>query len=192
MFERFFQWAMKHGTRILMAFVVIVLSLAVARGVDEVAVAYKKFAMTDAGRVWVGLSHFYAWYLILTQVLTGAVFASWPLLGAAFIHRVDHWLRKGGTTVAVGTSTPAPSRLFGFVARLSTGLACLQFIAGVLHLVYLGVFFQDYILETRLDVLQNSFAPVWSGAMTLFAGGLVLDRLNRWLATLKTADASAM
>jgi len=77
---------------------------------------------------------------------------------------------------------PAPSWLARQGARLLFALSLFYFLATLLTLIDLA--HQAVTIGRLVFYMANWIGPLWPGALLLFAS-LALDRLDRWLATVR-------
>ena len=94
MFERSFQWTMRHGARLLFC---LAAGLALLGAADTLM-----STMTELGGAWEthrSDAPVYAWVLILQRLFMALSGAVWPLFGALVIHR---WDRIAGRPAAKG------------------------------------------------------------------------------------------
>jgi hypothetical protein len=98
--------------------------------------------------------------------------ASFPLFCAVVIERIDLWLQRGGT-VAVVSAAPASSWLARWGSHLLLALSLIYFL-------------MTAAICTDLTAVINGswLGPLWQASLLLFAS-LTLDRLDRWLATVR-------
>jgi hypothetical protein len=179
MFERFFRWALKHGPRLLFGAAVVILLAGLGRVVNVLASDSSTRSRTYAGRLWDGLAN--SWDNALPFLIGGLSSAALPFFCALLIQRIDLWMQGGGAAAAAAPP-PAPSWLARQGGRLLFALALLFFLAA-------GLSFVDWALQVH-TIKQAAFwqaawlGPLWSGSLLLFAS-LALDRLDRWLATVR-------
>jgi hypothetical protein len=179
MFERIFQWALKQGPRLLFGAAVVILLLAVGETINALAMEPTSRSRIYAGRLWDGLT--VAWPTALPPLVRGLSSATLPFFCALVIQRIDLWLQKGGAVVATSPA-PAPSWLARHGARLLFALSLVYFLATALVLVDLA---QQAATVGRMTFYLGAWlGPLWPGSLLLFAS-LALDRLDRWLATVR-------
>jgi hypothetical protein len=178
MFERMFQWALRYGTRLLFSAAVVILLLSIAQAVNAVSLNARERAGTYFGRLWEGLS--IDWTTGLAYLVGGVSGASLPFFCALVIQRIDLRMQARGT--AAVTTPPAPSWLARQGARLLLALAIVYFVASVLNAV--NWMLQAVTLRQMVFLENLWLGPLWSAGLLLFAS-LALDRLDRWLATVK-------
>jgi hypothetical protein len=159
MFERFFQWGLKNGTRLLFGVAALILLVAVI----EILLSLDR--RTEA----------------LTYVLFGLTNAPLPLFCALVIQRLDQWTHDGGR-VAVVASPPTPSWLTRHGTRLLFALSLVHFLLAALSLID---WMRQMIDLHQFLLIQGVWSqPLWKAGLLLFAS-LALDRLDRWLASFR-------
>jgi len=173
-----FQWSLRHGPRILFCAAVAILLLALLQVVDLI-VSNLGARGTYVARLLDVLSR--TWIAGLTHLVSGLSNAAVPFFCALVIQRIDLWIQRDGRAAAVGPAA-APSWLARQGARLLLALALLYFIAAALSLVDLVG--QAGSLHQLVFTQGAWIGPLWSGSLLLFAS-LALDRLDRWLATVR-------
>jgi hypothetical protein len=174
MFERFFQWALRHGPRLLVAFAAVILLVGVLQAIDVVApIGGRERSTTYVGQLMSGMAQ--SWSLILSNLFRGLEGAALPFFGALVIHRLDLWRQM--TTTAAAPLSVAPSWTMRNGSRLLLILSLVYFLmAGLGLFVWFNV-----IISASLPaaVFQATWlSPLWSGSL-LLCGALVLDRLDR-------------
>jgi hypothetical protein len=182
MFERFFQWVLRHGPSVLCGTAVVILLVGVGQAIDTVRIEPGTRATTYFGRLWEGLS--ISWNPGLWHLLRALSTAAWPFFGALVIQRIDLWLQRRETVVAVG-SAPAPSWLARRGPTLLFALAVPYVVLALLAFVIW--LWRIPSGELRTLVLNDAWtwlSPIWSASLLLFAS-LALDRLDRWLASVR-------
>jgi hypothetical protein len=100
MLERYFQRAMKSGARLLFAVAVLVVLLSFVDGAQQI-VNYAGPGGRDRSTwvhhlksFWEGLS--VAWPHVVSFVLRGLTWATFPFFGALIVHRIDQWMASRG------------------------------------------------------------------------------------------------
>ena len=179
MFERVFQWALRHGPRLLFALAAAILMMSVAQGIDTISVSGQTRARTVFGRLWDGLS--IDWTMALIFLSAGLSGAALPFFCTLVIQRIDLRLHNSGTVVATSFAT-APSGLARHGARVLFALSLVYFLATALALIDLS---RQVTTVGRAPLYLGAWiGPLWSGSLLLFAS-LALDRLDRWRATFR-------
>ena len=181
MFERFFQWVLKNGSRVLFVAALILVLVGVGQGIQAIVSRTDSRAVTHAGRILEALSE--VWPLVLGYVFDALSIASLPFFGALVIHRIDQWTSKDGVAVVADLAAPARSWLARHGSRLLFILSCIYFAAAA----WLFVEWLEQIRSAKVSAFTNRLpwlGPLWSGSILLFAS-LVLDRLDHWLATFR-------
>lgn len=175
-----FNWSLKQGSRLLFCAAAIILLAAVIEAVALVLANLDVRAPTYAGRLFNAMAK--SWQMSLPVLVGGLSNAVLPFFCALVIQRIDLWLKAGGTIVAVA-SAPAPSWVARQGARFMLALSLVYFLAAALGLL---VLFQEGLpLQQIVYHLQGAWlGTLWNGAILLFAA-LALDRLDRWLATVR-------
>jgi hypothetical protein len=172
MLERFFQWGMRHGARLLFGATVAILLVEFVQAVNVVASAPTSRSTTYAGRLADGLAA--NWPNALPFLFDGLATASLPFFCALVIQRSDLWKRASGTIVAATAPSPS-SWLARHGARLLLALSVVYFlVTTVLLAAWLA----------HASLYMPWIGPLWSGSVLLFAS-LALDRIDRWLATVR-------
>lgn len=179
MFERFFQWGLRNGTRLLFGAAVAILLVGLAQALNAVAMSPRTRATTVFGRLWEGLS--IDWTSGLSYLFGGLSGAALPFFCALVIQRADLWLLKGGAIAAVAPA-PAPGWFARHGARLLLALSLLYFLAAALGLA--DVVAQAVSLHAMVLFQGVWVGPLWQGSVLLFAS-LALDRLDRWMAAVR-------
>jgi hypothetical protein len=179
MFERFFQWGLRHGPRLLFGAAMLILLLAVGEAINVLAKDPNSRSMTYAGRLWDGFST--AWPSALPPLMRAAEGAALPFFCALLIQRIDLWLQTGGTVVAASPA-PAPSWLGRHGARVLFALSLFYFLITALTLINIA---QQASAYGRQVLYMGAWVgPLWQAGLLLFAS-LALDRLDRWFATIR-------
>lgn len=178
MFERFFQWALRHGSRILFWMATAILLGTAWQGVAIIASHADVRATTYAGRVFEALAG--SWE-VLPVLVGGLMNAALPFFCALIIQRLDHWMLKGRLAVASIPAVPA-GWIYRNGARLLLALSLLYFLSATLSFVDLVR--QATSLGQAVFFQGTWIGPLWSGSLLLFASQ-ALDRLDRWLANLR-------
>jgi hypothetical protein len=179
MFERFFQWTLRHGPRLLVGAAAAILLVGLAQAINAISMSSRGRAMTYFGRLWEGLS--IDWTSSLSYLFQGLSGAALPFFCALVIQRADLWLMRGGAIAAMAPA-PAPGWFARHGARVLVALSLPYFFAAALGL------FETVLQAVTLHVMvffQGVWlAPLAEGSLLLFAS-LALDRLDRWLATVR-------
>lgn len=175
-----FNWSLKQGSRLLFYAAAIILLVAVVQGVAPVLASLDVRAPTYAGRLFDAMAK--SWEASLLMLVGGLSNAALPFFCALIIQRIDTWLEAGGAVVAAATA-PAPSWLFRQGARFLLALSLTYFLVAVLGFAVL-VGQADIFTQAISNAQGVWLGAVWNGAMLLFAA-LALDRLDRWLATVR-------
>jgi hypothetical protein len=150
MFERFFQWGLRNGTRILFGAALIVLIAGLLRAI---AGAY----FTQQATVFFG------------QVFGAVHDASLPFFAALVVHRLEMWRAPAAAT----DSTWLLRNGTGLVLTLSLVFFVSAIVALVLWLREMGSSNLPAVL------FQGTWlGALWSASL-LFAGALILHTLNR-------------
>jgi hypothetical protein len=167
MFERFFQWGMRHGPRLLFAVAVLILLLGILRAIEEVAPwGARSRSPSYIDMLLGGLSQ--SWPMVLRYLFEGLSGAALPFFGALLVHRLD-FSRQVPTTAE-------PSRLMWIGSRALLVLSLVYFAAAV---GALAVWFDQLMVAGRSAIFLQAMwlGPLWQGVL-LLCGALVLDRLN--------------
>jgi hypothetical protein len=179
MFERGFQWALKHGSRFLFCAAGIILLAGILQAIDNVASGIRPGGTTYAGRLGDALAR--NWRIGLPFLVGGLSTASIPFFCALVIQRIDRWMQRD-RTVAAPASNPAPGWLARSGAHLLFLLSLLYFLSAALNLIDWA---QNIVSLHQIVFFQGAWlAPLSTGGLLLFAS-LALDRLDRWLATIR-------
>lgn len=180
MFERFFQWSLKHGPRVLFVVAVIMLLVGVLQSIGAVAATdIKVRTTTHVERLLEALAT--SWPQSLPYLVAGLSGASLPFFCGLVVQRVDLWLQKGDA-VAVAASPPPSGWLSRHGARLLLVLSLLYLLSAAITLV---VAVQQSMGLVQIVFFQGAWlGPLWNSALLLFAS-LALDRIDRWLATFR-------
>jgi hypothetical protein len=154
MFERFYQWALRRGSRCLFVVAVAMVLISLWQTIVALSAGFQSF--------WTSI------FLVFQALSNAAV----PFFFAIVIERIDLWLQRGGTIAVV-----APAAVLSRLARWSSHLLL------ALSLLYFLV--TAFICTDLTAVLNGSWlGTLWQGSLLLFAS-LALDRLDRWLATIR-------
>jgi hypothetical protein len=178
MFERFFQWVLGHGSRLLFGAAVAILLVGLAPAINAASMSSRTRELTYFGRLWEGLS--IDWTSALSYLISGLSSASLLFFCALVIQRIDLWMQGRGV-VAVAAA-PAPSWLTRQGVCFLLVLSLLYFVAAAVGLV--DVVLQAITLHAMVLFQGVWVEPLWQGSLLVFAA-LALDRLDRWLATIR-------
>jgi hypothetical protein len=178
MFERIFQWALRHGPRILFGAAVVILLLELLQVANLLVSNLSPGRAPYDSRLLDVLAKI--WLQGLIYLVGGLSSASLPFFCALVVQRIDFAMQKGRS--AAVALPPAPSWLARQGARLLLALALLYFLAAAFSL---AVAVQQAIAVRQFALLQGAWLGIlWSAGLLLFAS-LALDRLDRWLATFR-------
>ena len=173
-------WSLKQGSRLLFYAAAIILLAAVVQAVEPVLASLNVRAPTHAGRVFEAMAK--SWEASLLMLMSGLSTAALPFFCALIIQRIDTWLEAGGAVMAAATA-PAPSWLFRQGTRFLLALSLTYFLVAALGLVVLVGQADTFALAIS-NAQGVWLGAVWNGALLLFAA-LALDRLDRWLTTVR-------
>jgi hypothetical protein len=88
MFERFFQWGLRNGSKLLFGVAVLIVLVGVVEAIVAIApITGRSRASTYMGLLMSGLGQ--SWPLMLNHVFSALSSAATPLFGALLIHRLD-------------------------------------------------------------------------------------------------------
>jgi hypothetical protein len=173
MLDRPFDWALRHGPRLLFVWSALILLLGAAEALEIAA----KFKVPDTFTM-PGLLSKPA--VVLANLIDTLYRAALPLFGALVVGQLERRRQEPGSVAALPAS---PSRLlrYGVVLLLALSLLLL----GVAAWGTVQAFSQASPARGSIFMFQKVWLEVlWQGSVLLTAA-LALDRVERWLATVR-------